>query len=61
MPPRLDGPVDGHRPTVDLRHLDRDDGVRAGWHRGPRRDRDRCPGRDLTRKGPASQSAPEDL
>jgi hypothetical protein len=61
MPPRLDGPVEEHRPTVDLRHLNRDDGVRAGWHGGPRRDRDRCPRRDLTREGPAGQSAPENL
>jgi hypothetical protein len=61
MPPRLDGPVDDHRPTVDLRHLDRDDRVRAGRHGSPRRDRDRRPGRDLTRKGPAGQSTPENL
>jgi hypothetical protein len=58
---RLDGPIDDHRPTVDLRHLDRDDGVRASRHGGPRRDRDRCPGDDLTREGPAGQSAPEDM
>jgi len=61
MPPRLDGPVDDRRLPVELRHLDRDDGVRAGRHGGPRRDHDRCPGRNLTRKGPAGQSAPQDL
>ena len=61
MPPRLDGPPDDHHPTIDLRHLDRDDGVRAGRHGGPRRDRDRGAGRDLTCEGPAGQSAPENL